>query len=208
MQALKEWKGPSLQSPSMQVNAAAVCLKLRPAIEGGDGSSVLEAVAQCAAHGLLMPSWLAAFFVERFQRVVSGACKGWSDEEAFGSIVPAGKNIAGIRASSQTSPWAYEVATQLLCDDPARPIDVSLYEEVGVKIDRKATQVQTLIANHCEDRLFPSLSYIKDRLKAGRDLLGTYDDWALICINQQLQGIGWEQCLDGELRRINPKKTQ
>ena len=132
------WTGPLMRSPRMQLMAASHCLAVKRDIEANDGGAVLEAVAQCAAHGLVMPAWLAMAYVARYQRVVTGQCRDWTDEAAFGHALPLGSNVAGVKARVTDGPWGYEVATELLSQNPQRPIDRGLYEEVGEVIGKKS----------------------------------------------------------------------
>ena len=204
--AQKVWSGPLLRSPTEQVYAATFCLESKAAIESGDGFAVMEAIAQCAAHGLVMPAWLAVAFVGRYQRVVSGACKGWGEGDAFGSAIPKGKNLAGLVAVSTFASWAYEVATELLSTNSSRPIDVGLYEEIGVRIGRKATQVQSLIRTFCKDDFHPPLKYVKAGLLAGRSLVDVFLNWENERHEKELAAIGFKVGGDGIYRKTNLEK--
>lgn len=205
-QAEKNWDGPLMQRPDAQVRAAAFCLKWKDAIESGDGVAVMESVAQCAAHGLVLPGWLAVAFVGRYQRVMMGMCEGWDDSEAFGSVVPKGKNIAGVRAVAQLEPWAYEVAIELLLEKPKRPIDVYLYEQVGERISRKATQVQTLIKQHCNDGFHAPLIFIRDGLLNGDSLEKVMLDWGDTRHEAFMKAEGWEVDANGVWQKTGIKK--
>jgi hypothetical protein len=171
------WTGPLQRRPLFQLFAAMQCLALRPEIESGDGGTVLEAVAHCATHGLVMPAWLAGAFVGRYQRVVMGECKEWSDAEAFGRALRDGENVAGVHARRQLAPWAYETATRILLKDPKTKIEKPLYEEIGRKIGKSATRVQELIAEYLRDGHYPPLSFVKDRLQENPDLAYVLIAW-------------------------------
>lgn len=201
--AQKVWNGPILRSPFEQVYAATVCLHVKARIESGDGFAVMEAVAKCATHGLVMPAWLSVAFVERYQRVVSGASKGWGEADAFGSAIPKGKNLAGLVATSKFEYWAYEVATDLLCALPDRPIDVGFYEEIGEAIDRKSTQVQSLVKQFCKDGFHPPLKYIKGGLLSGFPLDLIFSNWENERHDRALSAMGYEICDDGIFRRVD-----
>lgn len=191
-EAERVWAGPLLHRPLLQRMAASFCLSVKTDIESGDGFAVMEALAQCVAHGLASPNWLSVAFIERYQRVISGECKGWGEKEAFGSVVPKGRNLAGVVAGSKFGPWAYEVAVELLSIDPNRPIDVGLYEEVGEKISRKATQVQSLIKQYCNDGLYPPLKYVRDGLLTGKPLGEVVCAWAQAKHQERLRAMGLE----------------
>lgn len=191
-EAERVWTGPFMHRPFAQRQAASFCLSVKTDIESGDGFAVMEALALCVAHGLALPNWLSVAFIERYQRVVSGECKGWGEKEAFGSVVPKGKNLAGVVAVSKFGPWAYEVAVELLSIDPNRPIDVGLYEEVGEKISRKATQVQSLIKQYCNNGLYPPLKYLRDGLLAGKPAGEVFCAWGEAKHQERLRAMGLE----------------
>ena len=48
----------------------------------------------------------------------------------FGSAVPSGMNLAGVKAQKQVAPLAYETALELLSKDYMRALDKGFYEEV------------------------------------------------------------------------------
>ncbi|OIQ72398.1 hypothetical protein GALL_459800 [mine drainage metagenome] len=196
-----------MHMPFLQLGAAHFCLSVKADIESGDGFAVMEAIAQCAAHGLVLPNWLSVAFLERYQRVIDGECKGWGEKEAFGSVVPKGKNLAGVVATSKFGPWAYEVAIDLLSTNSSRPIDVWLYEEVGEKIGRKATQVQSLINKYCSDGFYPPLKYVRDSLLTKKALGEVFCAWSHAKHKDELRayGLAWDSI--GELTEISIKKT-
>lgn len=173
------YSGPLMASPKFQFLAASRCLRLREEIESGTGAAVLAAVAQCAAHALPLPGWLAAAYLLRYERVASGECKGWSAEDAYGSPREPGENAASAQARAVYGPWAYELALQLIADDPSRPIDRALYEEVGCVIGRSAARVQVLIREHLasEGDIWPPLVFVKQHCKAGGDRAGVVGAW-------------------------------
>lgn len=199
------WAGPLLHRPKFQVMAAKKCLEKQKDIESGDGFSVMESVAQCAAHGLVLPAWLAASFIERYERVLSGASKGWGESDAFGSVVPKGQNIARVVANAKFKPWAYEVALELLADHPQRPIDAGFFEDVGEQIGRKSTTVQALIKHHCSDGLFAPLKYVKDELLTGKTLEEVVSNWGHIQHELSLKKMDFEHDSLGNLVEIDVK---
>lgn len=207
LEADRVYAGAFMHGPNAQVAAASFCLSVKNVIEAGDGVAVMEAIAQCAAHGLVLPNWLSAAFIERYQRVMSGECKGWGEVEAFGAIVPKGKNLAGVVAVSRFSPWAYEVAVELLSKNANRPIDVSLYEEIGLTIGRSATQVQSLIKQYLKEGLYPPLRHVKDGLLAGKCLAEVCGAWVDEKHQAALAGAGWSINAQGELVELDIKKT-
>lgn len=203
--AEEAWTGPIIRRPMLQRQAAQRCIGLRQLIAGEDGFAMIEAVAACAAHGMVMPAWLASAFVLRYQLVATGECRSWSDPQAFGDALPKGGNVAGLRAKMQTAPWAYEVATRLLSERPSRPIDRALYEEVGNEIGAGQTKVQALIADYLErlDGLHPPLTYVRDCLQSGNDLLAVHAKWEDEQSEVLLRSIGFAPGADGVWRNSN-----
>ena len=76
-----------------QYFAVRMVMSLRPGIEAGSGFDVLEAVAECARCGLVMPDWLAVAFLKRYRAVSQFRAKSWDDPLSFGSPYPKGTNI-------------------------------------------------------------------------------------------------------------------
>ena len=88
---------PVGHSPADQVAAAQECMRLRPAIAAGDGGAVLDAVAYCAAEGLLTPQWLADAYLQRHGALGKGEARDWSDENAFGQAYPKGTELKALQ---------------------------------------------------------------------------------------------------------------
>ena len=185
------YSGPLLRSPELKRMAALNCIdNHREHVLAGDGGAVLDAIAACASHGVVIPAWLAAEFVTRQQRVVRGLCKDWSDPSAFGRYHDEGANAAGIRAATIFGPWAYQVACELLERDPSRALSRDgLYDEVGERIKRSHSQAFALIRDHVAStsEVNPPLDYVRSGLAQGLTLgqvfsrFGTerYDAWLL-----------------------------
>jgi hypothetical protein len=199
------WSGPIIRRPLLQRQAAQRCIDLKHSIEDGDGFAVVEAVAACAAHGLVIPAWLASAFVLRYQRVATGECRSWGDEQAFGSALEKGANVAGLKAKMQTAPWAYEVATRLLGERPSRPIDRALFEDVGAEIGAGQTKVQALIVEYLKrsDGLHPPLVYVRDSLNSGLALSSVHAKWEDEQFEAVLSSIGFAPGADGVWRNSN-----
>lgn len=69
------------------VQAQAIAVR-RAAILSGTGRDVLDAVAECARCGLVMPPWLASEFLRRHGAVTSYQAATWDDPGAFGLAHP------------------------------------------------------------------------------------------------------------------------
>jgi len=87
----KEDDGP--EGLIFQYFAVRMVMSLRPGIEAGSGFDVLEAVAECARCGLVMPDWLARAFLKRYRAVSQFRAKSWDDPLSFGQPYPKGMNI-------------------------------------------------------------------------------------------------------------------
>lgn len=176
----REYKGPVIRSPHLQYFAAVKILQFKREIDAGDGAAILEAIAQCVAHGLIAPPWLAYSYVERFERVICGECREWSDPLAFGSVRQAGENIAGIRAMRVHAPAAYRAALNLLIARPARPIDVGFFEEVGQVVGLSASRVQEVLKKFQKsaDCHYPPLALVRKGLRAGRKYYDIAREWS------------------------------
>lgn len=85
------------EGPLFQYFAVRKVLALRPGIAAGSGSDVLEAVAECARCGLVMPDWLARAFLKRYRAVTQARAKSWDDPLSFGAPYPKGTNIGAMR---------------------------------------------------------------------------------------------------------------
>lgn len=170
--AQSAWHGPSKKSPQEQDLAASRCLALRPAIEAGDGGSLLEAVARCAACGLAMPSWVALHFVAAYYGVQRGDFKGWDD--AFGPVTG---DVRGRRARGVVAPGGYRIALELLTADPAQALDNVFYEKVAGQANSSKTQIQQHLKQYVADRGLAPLQYLKDRLMAGETLHSAESAW-------------------------------
>ena len=90
---LSEASDMTPKAPIFQYGAVLQVRALKPAIEGGSGFAVMEAVAICAGAGLVMPSWLAVAFRSRYLAVVHYKAKGWSDDRSFGEANPKGTHV-------------------------------------------------------------------------------------------------------------------
>lgn len=160
------------------MDAAVECRRLRTKVDAGDGGAVLDAVAYCAAHDLVMPEWLAEAFLSRHRAVGEGWARDWNDERAFGRAYPKGTNIAGIRAKVNDAPAAYHIAAELLAADPSRPFDHGFYEAIGARVGVGKTRAAELIQWFIGDNGSPPLEWLRSRLETnGRDIDAALDQW-------------------------------
>lgn len=133
--------GPT--APLFQAAGAQHALRMREEVESGNGFAIMQCVAQCAKHDLVMPNWLVAQFLQRFRAVESGAAMSWDDDLAFGKPHKSGthKGKPGLRAMQAVQAW--NAAREILAMEPSTPIDEAFFERIGDAMDPK---VKTTIA--------------------------------------------------------------
>lgn len=178
--AQQGYRGPLLRSPERKEDAARRCIEHRQRIEAGDGSAVLDAIAECVTHGVVVPAWLAAAFVSRHERVILGLSRSWADEEVFGNAHPKGTGLPSIRNAAIFGGWAYDRALWLLMLDPQRALDrAGLYEEVGERIGRSHSHAFELIRDHLQRAAgaLPPLSYVREQLRSGTTIGDCMQQW-------------------------------
>lgn len=205
-EARERYHGGLVRSPEEQIIGTMECLSSREAIERGDGTALMRCVELCAAHGLVMPGWLAGAFVDRTVRVTMGEFKSW--DEAFGPPYPKGTNIAGVRARRVYGAWAYRVAASILADDPNRPLDRGFYEEVGERIGRSHSEVSKLMKAYLGEApgLYPQLSYIRERCLEGMSVAAAMCRWSDESFLAELRRQGLEQGSDGSITEAPEKR--
>ena len=93
--------GPLLQWSALQrVNF------WRLAYEAGDTFAVLQAVAECAKHELVMPEWVKRGFLNRYRMVTRHKVKLL--DEAFGTFLPKGAHLSAYRQDWEKGLSAYQ----------------------------------------------------------------------------------------------------
>jgi len=103
--------------------ARAACL----APDGG--CEVLRCVRLCAVNGVALPQWLGDEFARLHELVVSAEAGTWSD--AFGTYWPRGTHLSKERQRMSLRPKVHARVWGMVRDQPARPINRDLFEEVG-----------------------------------------------------------------------------
>jgi hypothetical protein len=83
-------------------------------IERGDGFDVLQAVAACAIHGLVMPDWLVREYLRRYRAVQQCRVKSWDALEAFGRPYPKGTHIQRLRKDRGARHVVLHIARRIL----------------------------------------------------------------------------------------------
>lgn len=121
-------QGP--EGPLFQYFAVRRVLALRAGIAAGSGFDVLEAVAECARCGLVMPDWLARAFLKRYRAVANASAKSWDDPLSFGAPYPKGTNINAKRKARTKGLALYQRVIDLREQRPDMPLLEAL-ETIG-----------------------------------------------------------------------------
>jgi hypothetical protein len=116
----------------------------RERIEAADGFAVLQAVADCALHGLVMPDWLVVLYLRRYRRVQRLHVVSWDDETAFGRPYPKNSQLAALRRRRDNRMKAVLAFKARLSREPERAIDKELWAEIGREIGEGATRAEDL----------------------------------------------------------------
>lgn len=124
-------------SPLFQWVALNEIEQLRRQFEMGDEFALLQAVAKCAQHGLLMPPWLSEKYLQQYRKVVHAHVGTW--DEAFGRPYPKGKHIAKLRQRRDLRFVVYNEIRARLHAAPETAIDDALFESVGSNFQIKKT---------------------------------------------------------------------
>jgi hypothetical protein len=194
--------------PLFQKLAAERCLDVKHSIEQGDDSAVIEAIAECFYHGLNVPAWLSSHFIERYNKVITGELRDWSDKGAFGNAHPKNANKKGTFAYYHIAPEAYKIGVELLSEDPERPIDKLLYEDIAEKLpetDKKlnSTRLLEIIKVYLDDGFMPPFVFVKQQLKNGLDVMGVAGAWDKLRHEKLWVEQGYVVCEDGVSRHIS-----
>lgn len=147
-----------------QFAAVQVITQDRKVIECG-GLPLLNAIAVCARHGLVIPDWLGSAFIERLLRVQR-------HEEpdlgaAFGVTALSSRKAQSLRRRKQLLPLISKMLVKALVLDVNRPIDKGLFEEVGQALNVGATDCERLYREGLLDGM-QDLKELKKFLKAGK----------------------------------------
>lgn len=123
--------------PFFQWEAAQWLAVSRAQVERGDGFGVLQAVAECALHGLVMPAWLVTLYLCRYRSVQLLRVKSWDHPSAFGPPYP-GKQLSAMRLNRINGMRVWLLVNDYVKRDPDRPLD-PLWSE----FDRKHSEEST-----------------------------------------------------------------
>ena len=141
-EAPAEEKGKNLADPTrpiFQFFAAKHIEAMRPAIEAGDGLSVLSCIRQCVTHGLVAPEWLAYAFNRRYDAVLRCRANSWDSPLSFGRPYKKGTNINARQKEQVGRFQVYNAIYDKLQKNPETPIVKGLFEEIGAAFGYGAT---------------------------------------------------------------------
>jgi hypothetical protein len=101
----------------------------RARFEAGDRMALFAAIRVCANFDLPLPEWASRAFIAGYDKVLNCRARSW--DEAFGQPYLKGANLAATRKrrTLRTAVWNDVMAA--IKRDPERPVDESLFEEVG-----------------------------------------------------------------------------
>ncbi len=135
--------GPT--GPIFQWSAAQDIMNRRDRVEKGDGFDVLQQVASCGLHGLVMPEWLAKAFLRRYLPVQQLKVGSWDAPEAFGRPHPKGAQLSAIRRRRLGRIKIVRLVNEFVRQHPDEPLDPH-WDEFGRRISEGRTRVQELFA--------------------------------------------------------------
>lgn len=86
-----------------------------------NGGEILDLVAECAAHGLVIPSWLAAEFLDRYGLVRGFHAKSW--DEAFGKPFPKSARLTSMRKRQERMRRLSKLVMGFVLSSPRAKLD-------------------------------------------------------------------------------------
>lgn len=104
----------------------------RRRFEGGERTMLLTAIRTCAAHGLVMPEWIARAYIDAYDLISSARAGSWDD--VFGSPHGKGKHLSRLRQTRETWPIVLAAVVEAVNDGEIQrgePIPRSLFERIG-----------------------------------------------------------------------------
>jgi hypothetical protein len=126
-----------------------------------DGVALLAGISAIARQGLVMPPWMANSYVERFLKVER--LEVGSLDEAFGPLpFKKGKQLAALRQRRHLIPKISRLLLDAMNADPNRPIDKSLFEEVGKQLGKSATFTEEAYREGVRDHGMQDIKRLKD----------------------------------------------
>lgn len=125
---------PSL--PLFQWVAHQELKRLRGDFDAGDGIALMLAIRKCANHDLLMPEWVAAEYIKRFDLILNYEAASWDD--VLGRPVPKGMHLDSLKKRRELKFKVYEAVLErtgpTLNPTDRPPVDDGLFEAVGKEL--------------------------------------------------------------------------
>ena len=162
-QALTQSDPYKPQGAVFQTVAANKVTTNKEKIVAGKGFDVLEAVADCAMHGLVMPDWLAMEYLKRYRVVQQCRVDSWDAEESFCRPYQKGVQISALRRKRNNRIKVVLAVYDAIRKNPNRPIDVGFWEDVGQAAGEGKTSAQELYAQHVRYQHGLPVSKLKNR---------------------------------------------
>lgn len=106
-----------------------------------NGGEVLDLVADCAAHGLVIPSWLAAEFLERHGLVRGFHAKSWDD--AFGKPFPKSARLTSVRKRQERMRRLSKLVMGFVLSSPQAKLD-PMWDEWGKLLGVSSKEAQKI----------------------------------------------------------------
>jgi len=110
--------------------------RLRCDFEAGNGSALMSAIRKCANHELVMPEWVAAEYIKRFDLILNYESASWDD--VLGRPIPKGAHLNALKKRRELKFKVYQavrarIAPTLECPDGV-PVDAELFEAIGKEL--------------------------------------------------------------------------
>lgn len=169
---LDAWKADAARAPFdgvgeawlSQAIAADQLKRDRDRIEA-NGYQLLNAISFIAEHGLVMPDWLAQAYLRRFRRVVN--LEVATLDAAFGPLPRKGeKVIRNLKRRRELLPLLNEKLCTVIQEDPSRPVDKALFEEVSKFFGIGATLAEELYREGVKEHRLQDLTQLKAALSS------------------------------------------
>lgn len=176
------WATDGPEGPLFQWFEAQRLQAMRPLVEGGRGFDVLDAVAGCAWHGLVMPDWLARAYLRRFRQVQRLHVDSW--DKAFDRPYPKNAQLGAMQRRQMQGLAVWSVVTEYAKRLPGKPMDalwqsfdsnegeaVDLPTDIAREVRRigcTRSTAQALYREVCKKRGWPDHNAIRGHaVKAG-----------------------------------------
>jgi hypothetical protein len=98
----------------------------------GNQFALMDAIYQCAAHGLKMPEWVAAGYRHGYQQILN--CNAKSLNEVFGDPYPKGKHLNAMKKRRNLRFTVWGMVIDILAKEPGTAINRKLFKRIGKEI--------------------------------------------------------------------------